>query len=174
MRYLAKIIILWTLLAGGILLAIMLVTSANAVTFGIDKILEPFGHYIHGLTGYEDFVRLCISSAALMFFPYCQWRKGHISVDLFSAFLPLSVRQTLDKFWLLMFCALALFLFYWMALGMVETYHDNALSPVLGWPEWPFYLPGLVSLLLWAAAAMAQFWDTQANQEASQEANKAY
>ncbi len=159
MRYLATIISLWTLCAGFILLVIMLVTAANAVVFGFDKVLEPFGYYIHGLSGYEDFVRLGISSAALMFFPYCQWRKGHISVDLFSAFLPPSVRQALDRFWLLTLSALALFLFYWMALGMLETYHDHALSPVLGWPEWPFYLPGLVSLLLWAAAAMAQFWD---------------
>jgi hypothetical protein len=26
---------------------------------------------------------------------------------------------------------------------------------VLGWPVWPFYLPGIASLVLWAAVALA-------------------
>ena len=47
------------------------------------------------------------------------------------------------------------FLFYWMGLGMIETRVDGAVSRVLGWPEWPFYLPGLISLALWAATAAA-------------------
>jgi hypothetical protein len=40
-----------------------------------------------------------------------------------------------------------------MAIGMTETRADQAVSRVLGWPEWPFYLPGLVSLALWAVVA---------------------
>ena len=31
-------------------------------------------------------------------------------------------------------------------------------SPVLGWPEWPFYLPGIVSLALWALVALSQIF----------------
>ena len=33
---------------------------------------------------------------------------------------------------------------------------DGTLSRVLGWPEWPFYAPGVASLLLWAAVAASQ------------------
>ena len=51
---------------------------------------------------------------------------------------------------------MALFLAYWMVLGLLETRADGALSRVLGWPEWPFYLPGIASLLLWAAIAAYQ------------------
>jgi hypothetical protein len=43
-----------------------------------------------------------------------------------------------------------------MVLGLLETRADGALSRVLGWPEWPFYLPGIASLLLWAAIAAQQ------------------
>ena len=39
---------------------------------------------------------------------------------------------------------------------MVETRADGLVSPVLDWPEWPFYLPGLVSLALWALVAAEQ------------------
>ena len=52
--------------------------------------------------------------------------------------------------------ALALFLAWWMALGLLETRADGTLSRVLGWPEWPFYAPGVLSLLLWAAVAACQ------------------
>ena len=48
---------------------------------------------------------------------------------------------------------LVLFLLYWMVIGMLESRADQAVSRVLEWPEWPFYLPGLVSLLLWALVA---------------------
>ena len=36
---------------------------------------------------------------------------------------------------------------------------DGALSRVLGWPEWPFYLPGIASLLLWASVAALQAFE---------------
>ncbi len=51
---------------------------------------------------------------------------------------------------------LSVFLAYWMILGMLETRADHALSRVLGWPEWPFYLPGVVSMLLWSTVAALQ------------------
>ena len=56
--------------------------------------------------------------------------------------------------------ATALFLAYWMRLGMIETQEDGALSRVLGWEEWPFYLPGIASLILWAVIALAQIFET--------------
>ena len=39
----------------------------------------------------------------------------------------------------------------------------GAVSRVLGWPEWPFYLPGLASLLLWAAIAGLQLFEPDAD-----------
>ena len=58
---------------------------------------------------------------------------------------------------------MALFLAYWMFQGMVESRADNALSPVIGWPIWPFYIPGVVSLLLWAFVAAVQAMERPAD-----------
>ena len=101
-------------------------------------------------------MRLAISAAALMLLPYCQLKRGHVVVDLFAGMLPRVVQQALTRTWLAAMAALALFLAYWMVLGMQETRADGALSRVLGWPEWPFYLPGIVSLVLWATVAAHQ------------------
>ncbi|MBN9669398.1 TRAP transporter small permease [Roseibium aggregatum] len=146
----------WALLGGVFVFLIMVVTSLNVGAFALDRVTGPMGVPLSGLPGYEDFVRLLVSCAALMFFPFCQSRRAHVTVELFVSALPKFVQVLLDRVWLAAMLALSLFLAYWMTLGMLETRSDNALSPVLGWAEWPFYLPGILSLLLWAAVIAGQ------------------
>jgi|TARA_R110002126_G_scaffold152587_11_gene299691 TRAP-type C4-dicarboxylate transport system permease small subunit len=146
----------WALLGGIVVFAIMIVTSVNVGAFGLDRIARMYGTNISALPGYEDFVKLAISGAALMFFPYCQLQRGHVVVDLFASSFPAGIVRFLDRLWLVAIVLLALFLTYWMILGMAETRDDSVLSPVLGWPEWPFYLPGIASLILWACVAILQ------------------
>lgn len=149
----------WAVLGGIILISIVVVTSANVGAFAIDRMARLFGTHFPALPGFEDYVRLAISSAALMFFPYCQDQRGHIVVDLMGSKTPAWVKRIFDRVWLLMTLFLALFLAYWMTLGMVETRQDNALSRVLGWPEWPFYIPGIISLVLWALVSVNQVFE---------------
>lgn len=152
-----KVATIWAVAGGIILFAITFVTVTNVGAFALDRIARLFGGTVTALPGYEDFVRLAISMAALMFFPYCQSRSGHVAVDLFVAYLPKSMQRLIDSVVLLLMGGLALFLAYWMAQGMLETRSDEAVSRVLGWPQWPFYIPGIVSLFLWAAVAAMQF-----------------
>ncbi|MEO0671739.1 MAG: TRAP transporter small permease [Pseudomonadota bacterium] len=155
-RTLERIAEVWALVGGALLLAIMLVTSLNVTGFALDRLARMFGGGASGLPGYEDFVSLAIGMAALTFLPLCQARRGHVTVDLFTNALPAAARHALDRLWLFAITGLALFLAYWMVFGMLETRADNVLSPVLGWRVWPFYLPGIISLLLWAAIAAGQ------------------
>lgn len=148
-----------TALAGGMLIvAIMLVTSVNVTGFALDRFARLAGGSVSGLPGYEDFVSLAISSAALLFMPYCQLRRGHVNVELFVSMLPHAVRRLLDRLWLLATMLVTLALAYWMVYGVLETRSDNVRSAILGWPVWPFYLPGIVSLVLWAAVALMQIF----------------
>lgn len=161
--HLEKIATWWALLGGLILLAIVLVTACNAGAFALDRVARLFGGTVTALPGYEDFVRLAISAAALMLMPYCQIRRGHLAVDLFFRMTLRRTKRLLDRLSLLGMALVTLFLAYWMLLGMIETHADGAVSRVLGWPEWPFYLPGLASLLLWAAIAALQFVEPDAD-----------
>ncbi len=153
----------WALLAGFLTLLIVVVTTLNTAAFGADKIARFFDANIAGLAGYEDFVRLAISAAALMFFPYCQRQKGHVAVDLFAEHFSIRTQQILEKIILILTVILALFLAYWMSLGMISAYEDFASSPILGWPNWPFYIPGILSLILWALVAAMQFSEKRTN-----------
>lgn len=147
---------LWALAGGVVLLAIVAVTTANIALFSAHRVAGLWGGTVGGLPGYEDFVRLAISCVALMCLPYCQHRRGHVAVDLFAGRMGPRVGLVLGRLWDALTAALAAFLAVWMARGLAETRADGVLSPILGWPEWPFYLPGIVSLALWAAVAGAQ------------------
>lgn len=155
-RLLYRVVSWWAFAGGLVILAIVLVTATNVAAFTLDRLVAFAGIDVAGLPGYEDFVRLAVSAAALMFFPWCQARRGHVAVDFFVELMPDVVRRVLDGLWLLLIACLGVFLAYWMLLGMLETRADHALSRVLGWPEWPFYLPGVVSMLLWSSVAALQ------------------
>ncbi len=156
-----KLAVALALIGGLVLMAIVLVTTANAGAFTLDRLARVFGGTVSGLPGYEDFVRLAVSAAALMLLPYCQLRRGHVAVDLFAKWLPPRIRQALDIAIAFAMAGLAAFLAFWMTVGLLETRADGALSRVLGWPEWPFYLPGIASLLLWAVVAALQAFERE-------------
>ncbi|MCA0042888.1 TRAP transporter small permease [Celeribacter litoreus] len=152
----------FAMLGGAILFVIVMVTTTNTGAFILDRIVGLFGLNVSGLPGYEDFVQLAISGAALMFFPYTQASRGHVAVDLFVANAPMPVKRVLDHMWLTLTAAIALFLAYWMFHGMLESRSDAAEAGVLGWPIWPFYLPGIASMVLWAVVSVSQiFGDTR-------------
>ncbi|MEM6492641.1 MAG: TRAP transporter small permease subunit, partial [Pseudomonadota bacterium] len=124
--------------------------------FAADAAGAPFGARVAGLSGYEDFVRLAVAAAAFLFLPLCQARRGHVSVDFLSGRLPAAMRRALDRLWPAALAGLALFLAGMTAQGMAQSRADGVVSPILGWPEGPFYAPAVFALALWAAIAIAQ------------------
>lgn len=144
------------LIGGGALLLIIAVTVTNTGLFILDRISELFGANVSGLSGYEDFVGLATGSAVLLLMPYCQTRHGHLSVDILERLFPAKLNTVLEQFWCLVMVIVVTGLGVALFFGMLETQADQAISRVLGWPVWPFYLPGLLGLGLWAAVTTTQ------------------
>lgn len=157
MRRTLETLATWWAIAGGVLLLVITgVTSYNVGAFVVADMARGLGVRVTGLPGYEDLVRLVISCAALMFFPYCQLRRGHVVVEIFAAALPARLRGALDRAWTALIALTAVFLGAMMMVGLIETRADHTSTSILGWVEWPFYIPGIVSLALWAAIAAMQ------------------
>jgi hypothetical protein len=150
---------LWATGGGLMLLSIVIVTSINVGGFALSRFGIVFGDGASGLPGYEDYVALTVGVAALSFFPYCQLHNGHVVVELFTSNAPDVIARVLDRMWNAVVVVTALFLAYWMCVGLLQKRADDSLSPVLGWPEWPFLLPGIVSLVLWALVAAIQVFE---------------
>ena len=147
---------IWAILGGAILLSIVAVTVINVGAFALDRLARLAGESVSALPGYEDYVRLAVGAAVPMLLPWCQVQRGHLAVDLFLSRAPDAFKRAIDRLSLLLMAALSLFLAYWMTLGLLETRDDGALSRVLGWQEWPFYITGILSLSLWSVVALAQ------------------
>lgn len=139
-------------IAGGVvLLAIAAITGLNVLLYAADLVAPG---RLGLIRGYEDLVRLLVSAAVPLLFPWCERRRGHVAVDLLAERLPAGMRRGLDLAGRAASGLVALFLLFWMVQGMLETRADQRVAGVLGWPEWPFYLPGLFGLALWAAVAV--------------------
>ncbi|KZB68865.1 MULTISPECIES: TRAP transporter small permease [Thalassospira] len=154
----------WFAVIGGLLaLLIAVVTIVNVTAFGLDKIARLFDANFPAIIGYEDFVSMIVSSAALMFFPYCQAHRGHVAVDVFIKMFPDGFARVIDVVSSILMTGLALFLGYMMVNGLIEVRGDNTLSAILGWTIWPFYVPGIISMFLWAAIAGSQIFEREAD-----------
>jgi len=155
---LKKVCLWWVYLSGLLLLIVVITTVINISAFGLDKIARIFGSNVGALPGYEDFVKLLVSCIALMFFPWAQAERGHISVDFFANKFSSNWQKYLDILWLSLTLILVVFLGILMFLGMLESREDGALSSILGWIQWPFYIPGIISLFLWSLVLMYQIF----------------
>jgi TRAP-type C4-dicarboxylate transport system permease small subunit len=152
--FFAKIIELWALIGGVVLLCAVLVAVINASGFSANVVARNFGLNVSGLPGYEDMVTLFVGFSALAMFPYCQLKGGNIAVDVFIKSAPISVQWASHIFSSLAVVAIALFFVYMLSLGIAEVKSDHTETAVLGWPVWPFMAPSVISCALWVIASV--------------------
>jgi TRAP-type C4-dicarboxylate transport system permease small subunit len=141
---------------GGVLGLVVLVTTANAAAFILDRIARLLGANVPALPGYEEFAALATGCAAILFLPLCQARAGHVAVDVLIARAPAGVQRALGRLWAGLTAAVAAALAWAMLLGLGTLRADGAITAVLGWPVWPFLVPAVAALGLWSAVAAAQ------------------
>lgn len=141
---------LWAMMGGICLVIIIALTGWNVAALTLNMALRDFGIGVRGLYGYEDLVRLLASIAALSFFPICQLRGGHVAVGVLVDSAPRPVQRANRIISYLLTLAIALFLTWWTVKGALEVRRDGLTTGVIEWPQWPFYLAGAVSMVLWA------------------------
>lgn len=151
-QFLQKLIALWALLGGALILVVVVLTAINAAGFTANFITRIWGSNVPGLPGYEDAVTMFIGVAALSMFPYCQMTRGHAAVDVFMEHAPPWANHFVDLISKVLVCALALFLAYMLIQGVGETRGDRVETAVLGWPVWGFMATSVISCVLWALA----------------------
>lgn len=158
-KILTKLIELWAILGGILLMGAVLVTIINVLGFSANVLVRPFGGYVSGLSGFEDMVTLWVGVVALSFMPYCQLKRGHIAVDVFMKSSPQWFQNLMQYISSFLMAAVAMFLGVMLFQGMIEARGDGTVTAVLGWSVWIFMLPGIISCALWALAALVTMRD---------------
>ncbi len=147
MRTLEALAKFCAILAGVLLTAITLLTCASLIgrnTIGIT------------LAGDFELTGVVAGAAIALFLPICQWRRGNIIVDFFTAKASTQTNARLDKLGALLM-ALTLGLMAWRTtVGGLSAFANNSGTMMLGFPEWIVYTCMVPPLLLTAVIALWQ------------------
>ena len=165
LRFFERVIRLWALFGGLLLLIIVAVTAVNAAGFTANAVARLWGGSVSGLPGYEEAVTQLVGVAAMAMFPYCQFHGGHATVDLFLSKAPHWVRAALAVLAALLMAAVALTMMVMLAQGTLEVRSDGLKTPVLDWSVWIFMPAAVLSCLLWAVAAVLPLWQREAGRD---------
>ena len=147
MRILESLAKLCAILAGVLLTAITLMTCVSLIgrnTIGVT------------LAGDFELTGVAAGAAIALFLPWCQFRRGNIIVDFFTAKASDQTNARLDQFGALLL-ALSMALLAWRAtVGGLNAFDTHSGTMMLGFPEWIVYVCMVPPLALTAVIALWQ------------------
>jgi len=147
LRVLEQLAKLCAVIAGVLLTVITLMTCVSLI-----------GRNTVGWTIVGDFELSgsAAGAAIALFLPWCQYRRGNIIVDFFTAKATEATNARLDRMGALIL-ALCMALLTWRtALGGLAAWSSKAGSMMLGFPEWVVYCGIVPPLALTALIGFAQ------------------
>ncbi len=147
MKLLDRLAQLCAVLAGVVLTGITLMTCASVI-----------GRNTTGWTIVGDFELSgsAAGAAIALFLPWCQARRGNITVDFFTAAASDSTRERLDRIGALLLAAMMGLMAWRTTLGGLSAWKTQAGSMMLGFPEWIVYALMVPPLALTALIAVVQ------------------
>lgn len=143
----ARLVTLWALLGGVLLLVIVLINIASVVGAVVAK---PF-------PGDFELTEMGVAVAVFAFLPYCQLTDANVTADIFTANAPGPMLAALRALASLIAFGFACILVWRMYLGMLDQKAYNYTTTILQLPIWWAFVPILVSLVLLIAAAALTF-----------------
>ena len=139
----ARVITLWALAGGGVLLAVI---GVNVVSVVGTQVGMPF-------PGDFEMTQIGIAVAAFAFLPWCQLTDANVTADIFTARLPpraVAALKLVASVIALLFAALLL---WRMAEGMGDQRQYGYTTAILSFPVWVAFVPILISLALLVVAS---------------------
>ena len=147
MRLLEKLAKLCAILAGVLLTGVTLMTCGSLI-----------GRNLLGVTIVGDFElsAAAAGAAVALFMPWCQYQRGNIIVDFFTARASERTTNALDRFGALLL-GLAMAVLAWRtSLGGVNAWRSGSGTMLIGFPEWLIYTGMIPPLVLTAVIGLAQ------------------
>jgi TRAP-type C4-dicarboxylate transport system permease small subunit len=143
--FVARVIELWALLGGLILLGIVLMVAWSA-TRGF--------FFNRPLQGDVEMTEMWVAVAAFMFLPYCQLTGANVTADIFTAHASPRTVALLELVSALVALAFSGLLLWRMYYGLLDYREYVETTTTLHVPIWYAYVPALISLALLALASL--------------------
>jgi TRAP-type C4-dicarboxylate transport system permease small subunit len=144
LEFLAKVC---AVAAGALLTLITLMTCVSVI-----------GRNTTGWTIVGDFelTGAAAGAAIALFMPWCQARRGNISVDFFTAWASPALQRRLERFGTLLLALLMALVAWRVTLGGLNAWRSQSGSMMLGFPEWIVYCGMVPPFVLTALIAFTQ------------------
>ncbi len=95
-------------------------------------------------------------AATALFMPWCQWQRGNIIVDFFTAKASERTNGLLDRLGALLLAAAMALLAWRSAVGGINAWQSQSGTMMIGFPEWIIYCGIVPPLVLTAVIGVAQ------------------
>lgn len=133
----------------------LLLTLVTLMTCG-----SLIGRNLVGTTIVGDFELsgAAAGAAISLFMPWCQYQRGNIIVDFFTARAGARTTDRLDRFGALLLGTAMALLAWRTSIGAMNAWTSGSGTMLIGFPEWVVYAAMLPPLALTAVIAFAQAW----------------
>ncbi len=141
--------IAWVLaLAGGVVLVFITVVTDASI---IGRALIALG--LRPIQGDFEIVETGTAFAIFSFMPWCQFNRGHASVDIFTSRLPPVVLRVFDLVVDAAFAVVITVLVWRMGVGLADKYANHQTTFILQVPVWWTYAGGMVGAVAWVTVS---------------------
>ncbi len=149
-----RIIEVWALAGGVLLLAIVLMNAYSLIADITFR--QPFA-------GDFELVEVGVAVAVFAFLPYCQITGANVTADIFTQNAGPRTVALLALLSGLIALAFGLLLIWRMSIGMIDLRAYGETTMITGFPLWIAYIPILASLALLVIASLISMRDALAD-----------
>ena len=143
-KLLRKLVTVWALFGGSILLLIVFLNVSSIIG---SIFLKP-------LPGDFELTKIGVAVAIFCFLPYCQLHRQNVSAEIFTSWVNVKTRFLLDIIASILAFLFSVLLVWRMFEGMLDQKAYNYTTTILQFPIWITYIPVLLSLFLLVGASL--------------------
>jgi TRAP-type C4-dicarboxylate transport system permease small subunit len=108
------------------------------------------------ISGDFELSGVAAGAAIALFMPWCQFKRGNIFVDFFTAKASISAQKKMERFGALLLATVMALVAWRTVLGGLNAFSSNSGTMLLGFPEYVVYAAMVPPLALTALIALHQ------------------
>jgi TRAP-type C4-dicarboxylate transport system permease small subunit len=140
-------------LAGGVILTALAVMSVVSI---VGRAFSRVG--LGPVPGDFELIEAGCAVAVFAFLPWCQFRQGHVTVDLLGSYLPTSLWASLAVIGNVAMSIIALIVGWQLWLGFLDKLENHETSMILQMPIWWGYAAGVAASIVFVITCFYTVW----------------
>lgn len=122
--------------------AALLLAAAIIVAYSVALRIVTGGQ----VRGDFEIVALASGIAILLFLPYCQAKRAHVTVDVFTGWLPRAALRWIEALWSFALAVAAAALAWRLTVGLEEAWQRNDVTMMLHLPLYAAYAAAVIGV----------------------------